>query len=463
MTTAPPAVVAPRSGRDGRWLVDGVVGGQDADGRPITGPAELVVRSGIIERLAPLYGSGPAPGGMQDGEQASKSEQDGPGRTGLVLLPLFVNAHDHGRGTGNVAAGIADGPLEEWLVSLQKHPKSTQEALVGHGCALMVASGVGASVICVNPQGADRGPEVAAAAEAALDRGMRAAIVYPIADTMGTGAGRSRQATGWDAGEIDRRLNEVEEIAANYDDPSIEVQLGPVGPQWVSEATLQAVGQHAALTGRRVHMHLLESRAQRAWADTTYPEGIVNFLDSVGLIGPSVCFAHGTQLRPEELGALAERGCVLALNASSNMRLCSGLAPVALARQAGVHLGAGLDGLALRDDGDYWTELRLLRGLEQAQTGRVTEASAFIGTLAAGGRIALGGAAPLPPAPGRTADFLLLDIEGYSHLLAEGSWTAADVALAIGRPQRVAEVWVAGRPAYARSRSGGTSEATDDF
>jgi cytosine/adenosine deaminase-related metal-dependent hydrolase len=460
MTTVAPAVVPPRPGRDGRWLVDGVVGGQDGDGRPVEGPAELVVRNGIIERLAPLYRHRPA---APAGERASQTEQDGPGRTGLVLLPLFVNAHDHGRGTGNVASGIADAPLEEWLASLQKHPRSTQEKLVGEGCALMVASGVGASVICVNPQSADTGAEVAAAAEAALDRGVRAAIVYPMADTMGATTGRSRQATGWDAGEIDRKLNEVEEIAAKYDDPTIEVQIGPVGPQWVSEATLRAVGQHAALTGRRVHMHLLESRAQRAWADTTYPEGIVNFLDDVGLIGPSACFAHGTQLRPAELAALAERGCALALNASSNMRLCAGLAPVVLARQAGVQVGAGLDGLALGDDADYWTELRLLRGLEQAQTGRVAEASAFIATLAAGGRVALGGAAPLPPAPGRTADFLLLDIGGYSHLLAEGRWTAADIALAIGRPQRVAEVWVAGRPVHVRARADGTSEATDEL
>ena len=130
----------------------------------------------------------------------------------------------------------------------------------------------------------------------------------------------------------------------------------------------------------------------------TYPEGIVEFLDRVGLAGPEVCFAHGTQLRADELAALARRGCVLALNASSNLRLCSGIAPVALARQSGVALGAGLDGLALGDDGDYWTELRLLRGLEQAQTGRVVEALDFIERF---GRRAgrSGHAAPAGPRP----------------------------------------------------------------
>lgn len=121
-------------------------------------------------------------------------------------------------------------------------------------------------------------------------------------------------------------------------------------------------------------------------------------LDRVGLAGPGVCFAHGTQLRPHEMAALAERGCVLSLNASSNLRLCSGTAPVALARQSGVDVAAGLDGLGLADDADYWTELRLLRGLQQAQTGRTVDAETLITDLAAGGRACPG--PRRPPGPG---------------------------------------------------------------
>jgi cytosine/adenosine deaminase-related metal-dependent hydrolase len=267
---------------------------------------------------------------------------------------------------------------------------------------------------------------------------------------MGTVTGRSRQAVGWDAEEIGRRLDEVEEIASKFESPLVDVQLGPVGPQWVSEATLRAVALHAKQTGRRVHMHLLESLRQRNWADTTYPEGIVEWLDRAGLSGPGVCFAHGTQLRRDEIKTLALRGCVLSLNASSNMRLCSGTAPIARAREAGMFVGAGLDGLALADDADYWTELRLLRGLQQAETGQVVVADDLINELAAGGRRALGRAAPFAPAPGRLADFVLLDITGYRHLLSGSAWTAADVALAIGRPGRVAEVWVGGHCAYKR-------------
>jgi 5-methylthioadenosine/S-adenosylhomocysteine deaminase len=456
MTTGPPLGPSPAAGahrppRDGQWVLDGAVGAHDGEGRPVSGPVEVLVRDGVIERVTPLRQLDQV---ATDG--AGADEADG---TGFVLLPLFVNAHDHGRGTGNVAAGVPDGPLEEWIAALRLHPRSSQEALVGGGCDLMLASGVGASVICVNPQGPDTRAEVVAAAEAVVDRGVRAAVVYPIADTMGTLTGRSRQAAGWDAEETGRRLAELEDIASKFEGPLVDVQLGPVGPQWVSEQTLRAVARHAELTGRRVHMHLLESPRQRQWADATYPEGIVEWLHQAGLSGPGVCFAHGTQLRPDEMTALAARGCVLSLNASSNMRLCSGTAPIARAREAGVLVGAGLDGLALADDADYWTELRLLRGLQQAEKGQVVDADDLINELAAGGRHALGQAAPFSPAPGRLADFVLLDITGYRHLLSRPAWTAADVALAIGRPGRVAEVWVGGQCAYRRPARATAPEA----
>jgi cytosine/adenosine deaminase-related metal-dependent hydrolase len=409
----------------GRWRVGGIIG---AVAQP--GPLDLVVDDGVISRIAPARETEPL-----DVEAVSPW---------LVVVPLLVNAHDHGRGTGHVLAGIPDGPLEEWIASLRAHPPSTQDALVGDGCAAMLASGIGASVICVNPQGPDTTAEVVAAARAVQRLGVRAAIVFPFADAMDDLQGRARDAHGWSAEEIARRLDAVEAIAAEHQAGLIEIQIGPVGPQWVSEATLAAVGVHARRTGRRVHMHLLESPAQRVWADRTYPEGIVELLDRVDLLGPHVCFAHGTQLRDDELRALAASGCVLSLNASSNLRLSSGFAPVAAAQRANIAVGAGLDGLALGDDADYWNELRLLRGIGQAQSGQRVDAASLLDLLLRGGRQALGSCAPETVTTGNRADFVVLDLTAYRHLVDDCGWSLADIVLAAGRPERINEVWVGG-------------------
>jgi cytosine/adenosine deaminase-related metal-dependent hydrolase len=425
---------------DGSWRIAGVVGLLDELDGTRRGPFELVVRDGVITSLRTIT--------SREGEQT-------PDMSWRVLVPLLINAHDHGRGTGNVLAGIADAPLEPWIGSLRRRrPIGTQESLVGDGCRAMLASGVGATVICVNPQGSDTAAEVTAAAHAASDVGVRAAIVYPLEDVTNAMHGRSRDYVGWSAAEVAGHLEAVEAIAAGIHDPCIELQLGPVGPQWVSESTLAAVGAHARRRGRRVHMHLLESRAQREWADRTYPEGIVDLLRRVDLLGPHICFAHGTHLRKDELAALAESGCALSLNASSNLRLASGIPPVADAQRSELALGAGLDGLALGDDADYWNELRLLRGLGQAQTGRRIDAATMLDRLIRGGRRVLGSSRPAPVALGSLADFVLLDLRGYRHLAERYDWSFSEIALAAGRPDRVSEVWVGGRAVFRSTGAG---------
>ena len=60
------------------------------------------------------------------------------------------------------------------------------------------------------------------------------------------------------------------------------VQFGPNGPQWCSDALLRAIAEASRRTGRRVHMHLLETRYQRAFADPEYPEGVVTRLKGSG-------------------------------------------------------------------------------------------------------------------------------------------------------------------------------------
>jgi cytosine/adenosine deaminase-related metal-dependent hydrolase len=419
----------------GRWSLAGLVG--DGDGGNTNGPLELAVRDGVIETIRRPE---------DDPHSATAAGES------LVLAPVFVNAHDHGRGEGNVLAGIADAPLEPWIESLRRSDGSTtQEALVGDACRAMLASGIGATVLCINPQGDDVAAEMRAAVMSVIDVGIRAAVVYPFADAMGDVYGRARDDVGWGEAEIAARLRAVEDLASSIEDRRIEIQLGPVGPQWVSEATLAAVGQHAARHGRRVHMHLLESRAQRAWADRTYPEGIVELLGRVGLLGSHVCLAHGTHLRPDELTALATHGCVLSFNPSSNLRLASGIPPLAGALASAASFGVGLDGLALGDDHDYWTELRLARGLSQAQGGRSIDAGIWFDRLSQGGRAALGSCAPMPVDVGQVADFMVVDLSGYQHLVNEHGWSYAEVALAAGRPGRVREVWVGGRRAFAHT------------
>ena len=126
----------------------------------------------------------------------------------------------------------------------------------------------------------------------------------------------------------------VDAVAAAAHGPMFDVQYGPNGVQWATPALLEAIAEASARTGRRVHMHLLETRYQRAWADTEFPQGIVNYLDTIGLLSPRLTLAHCAWARPDELELIAERGATISVNTSSNLGIRSG------------HRAAGRDGAA---------------------------------------------------------------------------------------------------------------------
>ena len=120
-------------------------------------------------------------------------------------------------------------------------------------------------------------------------------------------------------------------IAAAIAGPKVDVQLGPAGVQWCSKPLLEAVAENSAQTGRRIHMHLLETIYQRAWADQHFPDGIVRYLRDIGFLSERLTLAHCIHARPDEIEMIAASGARIVTNFSSNMHLRSGLAPIAAA------------------------------------------------------------------------------------------------------------------------------------
>ena len=150
-------------------------------------------------------------------------------------------------------------------------------------------------------------------------------------------------------------------IASAIAGPKVDVQLGPAGVQWCSKPLLEAVAENSAQTGRRVHMHLLETIYQRAWADQNFPQGVVRYLRDIGFLSERLTLAHCIHARPDEIEMIAASGARIVTNFSSNLHLRSGLAPIAAAHQCGCAIAVGVDGLALDEDDDVLREMRLVQ------------------------------------------------------------------------------------------------------
>ena len=418
-----------------------------------------------VDRLLATPGHRPAARNVRltiaDGRIADIDEREGGGSNGRIALPAMVNAHDHGYGVRPLALGGADDALECWIASL---PRVTVEPRLEAAVAFgrMALAGIGATVHCHNSLVADKLEfEAAGVALAAADVGIRVAFSCPIRDRNPWVYGDQRallphlppadraamETTLTDGPPAHHLVEQVEAVAAAHECERFQVQYGPIGPQWCRDATLERIAEASAANGRRVHMHLLESRRQREWLDATYRQGIVRFLDDIGLLSPRLTVAHGVHLTGDECALLAERGVTVAVNTSSNLRLRSGVAPLGRFMRHGLRFGFGLDGCAHDDDQDFFRDLRLAwrlhngTGLEPAlPPGRLFDAACRHGFRCIDGSDDYG-----EVVRGARADLVVLDYAAMVEDFLTPAQDEVDIVLARATSRHVRDLFVAGR------------------
>lgn len=292
------------------------------------------------------------------------------------LMAPFANGHDHMRGVRPISLGAFDLPLELWLTAMTNIPKVDPYLVAAKALGRQALGGVGTIMIhYTRPNDANAvSQELETVARAATDIGVRVAIAVSMRDRNPLGYGpdstileglepadqeaiRAKLVPSMRSAEDQVKL--VEDLAARIESPLVTVQFGPYGVEWCSGPLLEAIARRSAETGRRVHMHLLESDLQREYLDSIHANRPIHYLDEIGLLSDRLSVAHGVWLRPDEMDLLAERGVTVSTNATSNLSLRSGKAPVVDLVRRGVPMAMGLDGFSFDDDDDAFRELRL--------------------------------------------------------------------------------------------------------
>ena len=366
----------------------------------------------------------------------------------LFAMPPLANAHDHVRGVRPTALGAYDLPLELWQINMSGSP-AVDPYLVNLAALGRSALGGTGSVMVhyTRPQNRARiVTELESVARAANAIGIRVAIAVALRDCYPIGYApeetllalldpvdreRVRDKLVFAADAPASQVALVEDLAARIESPMVTVQYGPYGAEWCSDALLRAIAEASAASGRRVHMHLLESRLQREFLDARHPHGPLRYLDSIGLLSPRLSVAHAVWLRPDEMELLAERGVTVSVNTSSNLTLRSGLAPVAAMARAGVPLAMGMDGFSVDDDDDAYRELRLNYLLHRGVAlDEGLSLPALFRFASYGGRHSISGREEgAGMAVGEPADIALLDYARLSRdVLASGPGEASLVA-----------------------------------
>jgi 5-methylthioadenosine/S-adenosylhomocysteine deaminase len=175
---------------------------------------------------------------------------------------------------------------------------------------------------------------------------------------------------------------------------------------------LESVARLSRERGVLVHTHASENQDEIAIVERATGRRNVSYLDSVGLAAPHVVLAHCVWLDEGEMDTLAATGTHVAHCPSSNLKLGSGLAPVAEMLERGVSVSLGADGAPCNNRLDMFTELRTAALLQKARRGpQSLPALAALRMATVAGARALGLESEIGSVEvGKRADLTLLDL-----------------------------------------------------
>ena len=147
-----------------------------------------------------------------------------------------------------------------------------------------------------------------------------------------------------------------------------------------SRELLEAVADLSARDRVIVHTHASENRDE-VEVVRKLSGGLSNleYLADTGLATPHLCTAHCVWVTDAEQALLAERDVKVLHCPSSNLKLGSGLAPIAEMRARGISVSLGADGAACNNRLDMFEEMRLAATIQavRRQPGALTARDAL--------------------------------------------------------------------------------------
>ena len=384
-----------------------------------------------------------------------------------VVMPGLVNSHHH-VGLTPFQLGSPDYPLEIWFASRMAARNVDPYLDTLYSAFEMLESGI---TTVQHLHGVRMTPvsRVLAAAEQILkaydDIGMRVSYSYALRD-------QNRLVYEADEAFV-RRLpaSLAPDVAAYLHNQAIplvdhlalftdlwerwnprartRIQLAPANLHWCSDDALRALRDYAETYHVGLHMHLLETPYQQEYAQRRTRTTAVQHLANLGLLGPQLTLGHGVWLTETDIDLVASTGTMVCHNASSNLRLRSGVAPLNPLLARGVRVVLGLDEAGINDDRDMLQEMRLVLRLhrEPGMDDRVPTSAQVLQMATEYGAQTTGFAGMIGIIePGKAADLVLMPWRHLAYPYLDPAVSVIDAVVHRGKVAGVETVLVAGAP-----------------
>jgi 5-methylthioadenosine/S-adenosylhomocysteine deaminase len=348
-----------------------------------------------------------------------------------VLIPGLVNAHTHAAMT--LMRGIADDlPLKTWLEahvwpceSRHVSPEFVNDGTL-HAAAEMLKGGI----TCANdmyfyPDAAARAYEAA---------GLRALIGMPVLDFP----------TPYASDADDYLAKGFAARDAFKHSPRLAFALAPHAPYTVGDETWHKIVMYARQLDLPIHTHVAETQVEVDDARAASGESPLLRLDRLGATGPSFIGVHAVHLDTADIETLATQRCSVVHCPVSNMKLASGIAPIAALLKRGVNVALGTDGAASNNRLDLFSEMRIASLLAKvaAQDAAALPAAFALRMATLDGAIALGFEREIGSlAIGKQADVVAVEMSSLDLL---PMYDPVSHLVHVAAREDVTDVWIAG-------------------
>ncbi len=291
------------------------------------------------------------------GRYAPRPDWDVIDATNCAVIPGLINAHTHLY--QNFLKGLNDDvPLIEWIervlypaadVIHQDHWYASDERM-GYAWSLaaaleMIKCG---TTCCVNMD-----MTMNAVYQAWLDIGFRGVGAVTLADLIPEELRRAPEISRREAIDYIKRWHNTP-----IGSPRVQMVLAPSTPFLASPELLEWTRAQRDDLGINLQIHVAETRYEVAEIARRFATTPLRYLDSLGLVDDRLTAVHCVHLDKAELALLKERGVIVIYNPKSNMKLGSGIAPVAKMLRMGIPIALANDGCASNDTLDMFEEMR---------------------------------------------------------------------------------------------------------
>ena len=349
-----------------------------------------------------------------------------------ILLPGLVNAHTHAAMT--LLRGFADDlPLNKWL---NKHIWPAETAWVDAefvkvGTDLALAEMIKSGTTCFSDMYFF--PEVTA--QRAERAGLRACVGMIVLD--------SANAWAKDAVEcIDKGLQLRDSIRHTK---LVTCCFAPHAPYTVSDRTFERIRILSDEMDLPMHMHIHETRVEINQSIKEFKMRPLKRLHQLGLLGPHLNAVHMVHLTTEEIEWVSDYQVTVVHCPQSNLKLASGLCPVAKLMEKEVQIAIGTDGASSNNDLDMLNEMQtaalLAKGVSENPQAMPAHAALTAATFGGANALGLGGQIGTLQV-GKQADCIAVNLADCATLPIYQP--LSQLVYAAARHQ-VSDVWVAGK------------------